>query len=333
LGHFPLEKLMMHRRIVLALLGSGLAGASLVRAQSGYPTKPVKLVVPYPAGQGADIFGRMVAERLGQKWGHQIVVDNKGGGGGVPGTTSVKMAPADGYTMMVGGSQAITVNPNLYAKMPYEPMKDFIAVSGLYIAPLVWVVHPSSGITSLAQLVDMAKKQPGKLSYASAGTGTSQHMTAELFMHTAKIQMAHVAYRGSGPAMTDLLGGQVQIMMDGLASALPHITSGKLRALAVTTPQRVPQMPDLPTIAEQGFPGFTGVGWAGLFVPANTPADIVEKISADVRAVLAEPEMRKRIIDRGAIPDPLTPQQAADFIRTDTAKWGEVARVANVKVE
>lgn len=326
---------MMQRRIAVAVLSLAFAAAPAAQAQvqSGYPSKPVKLVVPYPAGQGADIFGRMVAERLSQKWGHQVVVDNKGGGGGVPGTVSVKMSPADGYTLMVGGSQNITVNPNLYAKMAYEPMKDFIAVSGLYVAPLVWMVHPSSGITSLAQLVEMAKKEPGKLSYASAGTGTSQHMTAELFMHTASIQMAHVAYRGSGPAMTDLLGGQVLIMMDGLASALPHIISGKLRALAVTTPQRVPQLPDLPTIAEQGFAGFSGVGWAGLFVPANTPQEIVEKISIDLRAVLNEPEMRKRIVDRGAIPAPSTPQQTADFIRADTAKWGEVARTANVKVE
>ncbi len=324
---------MKHRGFALALLGLVLAVAPAVQAQSAYPNKPVRLVVPYPAGQGADIFGRMIAERLSEKWGQQVVVENKGGGGGVPGTVSVKMSPPDGYTLMVGGSQAITVNPNLYSKMSYEPMKDFVAISGLYVAPLVWVVHPSSGITSLAQLVDTAKKQPGKLSYASAGTGTSQHMTAELFMHTAEIQMAHVAYRGSGPAMTDLLGGQVQIMMDGLASALPHITSGKLRALAVTTPQRAPQLPDVPTIAEQGFPGFTGVGWAGLFAPANTPRDIVEKISADVRAVLNDPEMKKRILDRGAIPDPLSPQQTADFVRTDTAKWGEVARKANVKVD
>lgn len=323
---------MLDRRSLLALAGA----ASLPRfaaAQSGYPGKPVRLVVPYPPGQGADIFGRMVAERLSARWGQQVVVDNKGGGGGVPGMVGVKMSPADGYTLVVGGSQAITVNPNLYAKMPYDPQKDFIAISGLYIAPLVLVVHPSSGLTSLSQLVEAARKEPNKLSYASAGTGTSQHMTAELFFHTAKIQMQHVAYRGSGPAMTDLLGGQVKIMMDGLASALPHIQSGKIRALGMTTAQRAPQLPDVPTIAEQGYPGFLGVGWAGLFTPAGTPPDIVEKISADVRAVLAEPEMSRKIIDRGAIPDPTTPQQTAEFIRTDTAKWGEVAKTANVKVE
>jgi len=322
---------MIRRRYMIAL--AGLASPGFALSQSGYPNKPVKLVVPYPAGQGADIFGRMVAERLSQRWGHQVVVDNRGGGGGVPGTTSVKMAPADGYTLMVGGSQAITVNPNIYSKMPYDVMKDFVAVTGLYVAPLILAVHPSSGFGTLAQLVDAAKKNPGKLSYASAGTGTSQHMTAELFKHVAKIDMVHIPYKGSGPAMTDLLGGQIQIMLDGLASALPHVQSGKLRALAVTTAQRVPQLPDVPTVAESGFIGFSGIGWAGLFAPAGVPPDIVEKVSADVRAVLNEPEMKKRIIDRGAIADPMSPKETSEFVRTDTAKWGEVAKTANVKIE
>jgi tripartite-type tricarboxylate transporter receptor subunit TctC len=323
---------MIQRRSLLVLLGaSSLPGFAF--AQGAFPDKPVKLVVPYPPGQGADMFGRMIAERLSAKWGQQVFVDNKGGGGGVPGTLSLKMAPADGYTMLVGGSQAITVNPNLYSRMPYDPEKDFVAVSGLYIAPLVLVVNPASGISSLAQLVDAARKRPGELSYASAGTGTSQHMTAELFMHLANIKMVHIPYRGSGPAMTDLLGGQIHIMLDGLASAMPHIQSGKIRPLGVTTAQRTPQLPEVPTIAEQGYPGFLGIGWAGLFVPAGTPSEIVAKISTDVGAILNEPDLKKKILERGAIPDPSTPKQTAEFVRTDTAKWGEVARAANVKVE
>jgi tripartite-type tricarboxylate transporter receptor subunit TctC len=325
---------MVNRRCFFAaLLGmsSVLAGSAL--AQEGYPNRPVKLVVPYPPGQGADIIGRMVAERLSQKWGHRVVVENKSGGAGMPGMASVKGAPPDGYTLVVGGSQAITVNPNLYSTMPYDPMKDFIGVSGLYIAPLVLVVHPSTPFTKLSELVETSRKQPGKLLYASAGTGTSQHMTAELFRHVAKIDMEHVAYRGSGPAMTDLLGGHVKIMLDGLASALPHIKSGQIRALAVTTAERVSQLPNVPTIAEQGYPGFVGIGWAGLFMPAGASPEIVEKISRDVRAVLNEPEMQKTMVDRGVIPDPLTPQQTADFVRRDTAQWGEVARTANIKIE
>ena len=325
---------MLNRRTTLAALAAAPSLlSSSAFAQGAFPNRPVKMVVPYPPGQGADIFGRMVAEKLSAKWGHNVIVDNKGGGGGVPGTMSVKTAPPDGYTLVVGGSQAMTVNPNIYSKMPYDPIKDFIAISGLYIAPLVLVVHPSSGFTTLAQLVEAAKRQPGKLSYASAGTGTSQHMTAELFRHIAKIDIVHVPYKGSGPAMTDLLSGQITIMLDGLASALPHIQAGKIRALAVTTAARAPQVPDVPTIAEQGYPGFLGIGWAGLFMPVGAPQQLVEQISADVRAILNEPEMAKRIVERGAIPDPTTPQQTAEFVRTDTAKWGEVARTANIKIE
>jgi tripartite-type tricarboxylate transporter receptor subunit TctC len=275
----------------------------------------------------------MIGDELSKKWGQPVVVDNRAGGGGMPGILSMKSAPADGYTVVVGGSQAITVNPNVYAKMPYDPQKDLQPISGLYIAPLVWVVHPSSGMNTLADLVNEARKNPGKLNYASAGVATSQHMTAELFRYVAKLDMQHVAYKGSGPAMTDLLGGQVKIMMDGVASALPHINSGKLKALAVTTAERTPQLPNVPTIAESGYPGFLGVGWAGLFMPAGGPNAVVEKISADVRAVLNEPEVKQRIIDRGAIPDPMTPEQTAAFVKADTARWGEVARTANIRID
>lgn len=312
----------------LALLCAPMAAFA-----QAFPTKPVRLVIPYPPAQGADIFGRMVGDALSQKWGQPVVADNRAGGGGMPGILSMKSAPADGYTLVVGGSQAITVNPNVYSKMPYDPQKDLTGISGLYIAPLVFVVHPGSGYNTLADMVNAAKQNPGKLNYASAGVATSQHMTAELFRHVAKIDMEHIAYKGSGPAMTDLLGGQIKIMLDGVASALPHIGSGKIKALAVTTAQRTPQLPNVPTVAESGYPGFLGVGWAGLFMPAGGAKDLVEKISADVRAVLNDPEMKKRIVDRGAIPDPLTPQQTADFVKADTGRWGEVARIARIKID
>ena len=314
------------------VLGALLCAPGLAAAQA-FPTKPVRMVIPYPPGQGADIFGRMVADELSKKWGQPVVVDNRAGGGGMPGILSMKSAPADGYTLVVGGSQAITVNPNVYAKMPYDPQKDLQPISGLYIAPLVWVVHPSSGMSTLADLVNEARKNPGKLNYASAGVATSQHMTAELFRYVAKLDMQHVAYKGSGPAMTDLLGGQVTIMMDGVASALPHVNSGKLKALAVTTAERTPQLPNVPTIAESGYPGFLGVGWAGLFMPPGGPNALVEKISADVRAILNDPEVKQRIVDRGAIPDPMTPEQTAAFVKADTARWGEVAKTANIRID
>lgn len=317
---------------LIALLCAPVLLASLVWAQ-GFPNKPVKIVMPYPPAQGADIIGRIVADRLSQRWGQPVVVENKAGGGGVPAIVSFKSAPADGYTMLVGGSQAITVNPNIYVKLPYDPVKDLVPVSGLYITPLVLVVHTSSGYTSLASLVAAAKQAPGNLNYGSPGVGTASHMTAELFFHTAKIEIAHVPYKGSGQAMTDLLGGQILIMLDGLAAASSHVTSGKVRALAVTTAQRVPQLPQVPTIAEQGYPGFLGVGWAGLFLPAGTSREIVDKVSADVVVALNDPDTRKRIIDRGAIPDPLTPKQTAEFVRSDIAQWGEVARTAKIRID
>lgn len=323
----------IRRRSILSLAPALLGLAANAQPASSYPSKPVRLLIPFPPGQGADIFGRMIAERLSQKWGQNVVVENKGGGAGVPGMVQGKMAPPDGYTMVLGGSQSVTVNPNLYEKLPYDPVKDFQSVTGLYVGPLILVVHPSSGFTNLQQLVAAATRQPGKLSYGSAGTGTSQHMTAELFKHTAKIDMVHVAYRGSGPAMSDLLGGQIQIMLDGVASALPHIRAGKITPLAVCTPERIPQLPDVPTIAEQGYPGFAGMAWAALFFQNGVPKEIVDKVSSDVRAVLTEPHMRERILERGGIPDPLTPEQTSAFLKADIAKWGRVVKVANIKID
>jgi tripartite-type tricarboxylate transporter receptor subunit TctC len=316
------------------ILAAILLCAPLLAAAQAFPHRPVKMVVPYPPGQGADIVGRIVAERLSQKWGQPVVVENKQGGGGIPGILSVKGLPGDGYTLLVGGTQQITVNPVVYAKVPYDVQKDLTPLTGLYVAPLILVVHPSSGFNTLADLVAEARKSPGKLNYASAGVGTSQHMTIELFRHVAgRLDMQHVAYKGSGPAVADLLGGQVKIMMDGIASALPHINAGKIKALGVTMAERWPGLPNVPTIAEQGYPGFFGVGWAGLFMPANAQREVAEKISADTRAVLTDPATHKLLIDRGTVPDPKTPQQTAEFIRADQARWGEVARTAGIKLD
>jgi len=329
-----METTMSIRRRTLLSIAPALVGLpAYAQTAVGYPNRPVKLLIPFPPGQGADIFGRMIAERLSQKWGQNVVVENKAGGAGVPGMVQGKTALPDGYTMVLGGSQSVTVNPNLYDKLPYDPVKDFQTVTGLYIGPLVIVVHPSSGFTTLGQLVTAATKNPGKLSYGSAGTGTSQHMTAELFKHVAKIDMVHVSYRGSGPAMSDLLAGQIQIMLDGVASALPHIKSGKILPLAVCTPQRIPQLPDVPTIAEQGYTGFSGMAWAALFFQSGVPREIVDKVSTDVQAVLREPQLRDRILERGGIPDPLTPEQASAFLKADIAQWGRVVKIANIKIE
>jgi tripartite-type tricarboxylate transporter receptor subunit TctC len=227
----------------------------------------------------------------------------------------------------------LSVNPSLYPQLPYDPLKDFVPVSNVVVAPLVIVAHPSFEPRTVGELVAAARKSPGKLVIAVPGQGTSQHMTAELFRSRAGIEMRAVAYKGSGPAMIDLIGGQVPLMMDSLASALPHIRSARIRAIAVTTARRVPQLPEVPTVAESGYPQFEGLGWAGIVVPAGTPRAVVERLSASIRDALDNPEVKASIIARGSIPDPRTPAAYAEFIRAETAKWAQVAKEARLRPE
>jgi tripartite-type tricarboxylate transporter receptor subunit TctC len=324
----------IHRRGAIAALAYALAFlAAPAWTQTAYPTKPVRIVVPFPPGQAADTFARMLAERLTAAWGQQIVVENRGGGGGVPGVMAVKDAPPDGYTWLVGTSGTLGVNPSVYAKIPYDPLKDFAPASNIFIVPLVIVAHPGFAPNTVAELVAAAKKAPGTINFASAGPGTAQHMTGELFKVRAGVDIVHIPYKGSGPGITDLVGGQVPIMFDSITSAMPHIKSGRAKAIAVTTAQRIPQLPDVPTVAESGYPGFEGVGWSGIVLPAATPREIVERVSADIQKVLNDPQMRERMIDRGGIPDPRTPQGYAAFLRSEVDKWAQVAKAANVRLD
>ena len=324
----------MPRRRLGALLGA--AALSLVAptfAQADYPTRPVRLIVPFPPGQAADIFGRMMAERLSQIWGQNVIVDNRAGGGGVPGIMAGKEAPPDGYTLLMATSGTLGVNPVVYTRLPYDAQKDFAPASNGFTVALVLVAHPSFGPSTLPELIAAAKKEPGKIDFASAGTGTAQHMTAEMLKSRAGIDMLHVPYKGSSPAMTDAIGGQVPLMFDSLAAALPHIRNGKVKPIAVSSARRSPQLPDVPTIAEGGLPGFESVGWSGIVLPAGTPAPLVERISADIRSVLEDPEFAKKMNDRGGMPDPQTPAEYTAFIKAENAKWDEVARRANIRIE
>ena len=306
--------------------------ATLAHAQ-GFPTKPVRMIVPFPPGQATDIVARLLAERLTTTWNQTVIVDNRGGGGGVPGTLAGRDAPADGYTLLLGTSGTIGVNPGIYSKLPYDPVKELAMVGGVFTVPLMLVAHPSLPYNTLRELVDAAKRAPGTLNWAFPGTGTSQHLTGELFKFRAGVDLVGIPYKGSGPAMTDLLGGQVTLMMDSLASALPHVKSGKIKAIAMSSAERVPQLPEVPTIAESGYPGFDGVGWGGLVMPIATPRDIVEKIGGDVRRILLDPVMQARIVERGAIADPRGPAEFAAFVKAEITKWGEIARKANIRVD
>ena len=320
---------LLRRRALAPLIAAPFL-ATAARAQSPWPNKPVRIIVPFPPGQAADIFTRLVAERLTDVWKQQVVVDNKAGGGGIPGTEAGKAA-TDSHTLMVVTSGTFGVNPSLYPDLPYKPLVDFKPITNIVVAPLVIVAHPTFPANTVAELIEMAKKDPGKLSYASAGPGTAQHLSMELLKLRAKLDIEHIPYKGSGPAMADLLGGHVKLMMDSTASALNAIRDGRIKALAVTTARRAPPpLEKIPTIAET-VPGYASAGWSGLAAPRHVPDEIVNRINADVTRLLRDPAMVRIIEDRASVPDPATPAGFTAFIEKDMATWAEVVKATGTK--
>jgi len=306
-------------------------GPGLALAQD-WPARPVRFVVPFATGGSADVFGRVVATRLQETLGQSFVVENRPGAGTSIGTEAVAKSAPDGQTIgMV--ITAYMINPSLQSKLPFDTLKDLVNVTQLVTQHVVLVANPKVPFNTVAELVAYAKKNPGKLNWGYPGAGTSQHLTGELFKFRAGLDITGVLYKGSGPMMTDLLGGQIGIAVDSLASALPQIKSGKVRPLAMTVAQRVPQLPEVPTVAELGYPGFDGAGWAGLVAPRGTPREVVERINAAANKALADPALRDRIIERGAIPDPRGPREFGDFVAAEIVKWGEIVKRANLKAE
>ena len=314
--------------------GAGLASpfiATRAQAQAPWPTKPVRIIVPFPPGQAADIFARLMAERLTEVWKQQVVVENKGGGGGIPGVEAGKAAAPDGYTLLVATSGTFGVNPSLYPDLPYKPLVDFKPITNMIRGPLVIVAHPSFPASTVAELIELARKEPGKHSYGSAGPGTAQHLSMELFKLMAKIDIEHIPYKGSGPAMADLLGGHIKLMMDSTSSSLGAIRDGRIKALGVTTARRVTAPLDkVPSIGET-VPGYDSAGWSGLVAPARTPDEIVNKVNADMTALMRDPAVLRQFEERATLADPLTPAAFAAFIAKDMATWAEVVKATGTK--
>jgi tripartite-type tricarboxylate transporter receptor subunit TctC len=305
--------------------------ATRAAAQAPWPSRPVRVIVPFPPGQAADIFARLMAERLTEIWKQQVLVDNKGGGGGIPGTEAGKAAAPDGYTLLIATSGTFGVNPSLYPDLPYRPLVDFKPITNILRGPLVIVAHPSFPASTVGELIELAAKEPGKLSYASAGPGTAQHLSMELFKLQAKIDIVHVPYKGSGPAMADLLGGHVKLMMDSTASALSAIRDGRIKALGVTTARRLPAPLDkVPSIGET-VPGYDSAGWSGLVAPAKTPDEIVNKVNADLTAVLRDPAMLRQFEERATLAAPTTPAEFSAFIAKDMATWAGMVKATETK--
>jgi tripartite-type tricarboxylate transporter receptor subunit TctC len=302
--------------------------APVVQAQN-YPVKPVRIIVPTAPGGGTDLIGRLLAQNLSSQLGQQFIVDNRGGAGTTIGTAAVAKSPADGYTLLLTHS-SLAFNATYYNKLPYDTLKDFAPISLVAEQPFLFAVHPSLPVKTVAQLIALAKKNPGQIAYSSGGAGSGPFMGAELFKQQAQVNILHVPYKGAGPAFTDLMGGQVQMMIATLSLGMPHATSGRVRALGVTSAKRLGATPQLPTVAESGLPGFEFSAWYGVLAPAGTPAAIMTRLHQAVGKAMAAPETREKFED-GLMPLSSTSDEFATYLKQEVIKWGNVVKASGVK--
>ncbi|NNU43362.1 Bug family tripartite tricarboxylate transporter substrate binding protein [Ramlibacter montanisoli] len=314
----------------LALAAAFTSGSALAQA---WPAKPIKLIVPFPAGGGTDIIGREVAQKVATATGWTIVIDNKPGSGGNLGVDAAAKSPADGYTLVLGQTSNLAINPTLYSKLPYDPIKDLTPVSLVASAPLVIVVAADSPYKTLADVVAASRAKPLSLNYATSGNGTVAHLATELFQRTANVQLTHVPYKGAAQGATDLIGGQVQLYVSSVPTLIGHIKNGKMRAIAVTSAKRADDLPQVPTIAESGYKGFEAVTWFGIAGPAKLPADVLARLNTEINKALKAPDLLKKLSDQGADVEGSTPEQFGKLIRDDMVRWGKVVKESGAKVD
>ena len=309
-----------------------LMAAALTHAQS-FPVKPVRVITPFTAGSAIDTLARVVGQKLGDTWGQQVVIDNRIGANGIIGTEAAAKAPPDGYTVYLGNISTLAVNPHLYLKLPYDALRDFAPVTLAATIPVVLVVHPSLPVKSVRELIPLAKAHPGQLNYASGGTGSAQHLPMEMLRVETGINIVHVPYKGLGPAFSDVLGGQVPMMFTGVSNVVPYMKTGRLRVLAIGSPKRSATLPDVPTVAEAGVPGFDFDSWTGYLVPVGTPRELIVKLHADITRTLAAPEVRDKLVTLGFDLVGGTPEAFATLIRNDIARFGKLIKAAGIKAE
>jgi len=298
-----------------------------------YPHKPIRLIVPFPPGGGNDVIARVIAQKLTERLGQQVVVDNKAGANGIVGLQALMQAAPDGYTIAVGAAGPMAVNPSLYDKLAYDPVKDFSPITNMVNFPLLLVTNPSVPAKNIPELIALAKAKPGQLYFASPGSGNSGHLAGELFNAMAHVNTVHVPYKGQGPALSDLITGQVQMLYSSIPSVVNQVKVGQLNALAVGSAKRLGSMPDIPTIAESGVPGYEAYSWVGMLAPAKTPKDIVNKLNAEIVEILKRKDVAEKLIQQSAIPVGDSPEQFAAYIKAEIDKWGAVVRSANINAD
>ena len=321
---------MRTARLLLAVFSFAFAGAAFAQA---YPARPVRIIVAFTAGSATDIIARVLAERFTRTMGQPFLVENKPGAGGSVGTEQVKNARPDGYTLVAAGSGPFGINPAIYSKLPYDPLKDFELIGNIVLTPQALVVGAQTPYMTLKDLVAAAKARPGEIAYASLGTGSTSHLTMEAFLAVAGLKLNHVPFKGSSDAQTQIIGGSVPLMSDTVPGVLVQVKAGKLRALGVAIPQRSPYLPEVPTIAEQGYAGFESVGWIGLAAPAKTPAAILDRLNAEIRSMLQDPAVKARIDQLAFTPVGDSRQEFTAFVRSEIAKWSKVAKDSGARAD
>ncbi len=321
------------------MLGAGAMAVLLMAISApgvfaqAYPVKPVKMIMPFPAGGPTDILGRLIGQRLSDSWGQNVLIDNRPGGGGLIGGTLAAKSPPDGYTLYLGGVTTLVLAVYVHKNMPYDPQKDFVPVSQTTISPLLLMAHPALPAKTVKEFIALARARPGEINYATSGPGGSGHLAGELFRMVTKTNIVHVPYRGAPPAINDLVAGQVQTLFGSMLAAVPHVRSGKIHAIAVTGPQRSIAVPQVPTFAESGLLNYDASTWNGIMVPAGTPRAIVDRLHAELAKILRTPNVLDRLSGDGPIGVGNTPEEFAAYIKAEHAKWGKVVREANIRVE
>ncbi len=326
-----IDSLAMNCGRLVLVLALGVCG--FYAAAQDYPSKTIRFIVPYPPGGASDVVARLIGQKMSDTWKQQVVIENRAGANGIIALSHVATSAADGHTILMSNVGPSAINPSIYKKLPYDAIKDFIPVSLTNLVPLMLVVNSSTEANSVAEFVARAKAAPGSWSYGTGGTGTAGHLAMELFMMNAGVRMQMVSYKGDGLALTDIIGGQITTMFTTVVSGAPHVQSGRLKALAVTTTRRLAALPNLPTIAESGQPGFEAVSWGGVMVPANTPRAAVNKLNAEINRILKLPEFREQLAKVGAETAGNSPEEFAAYLLAETEKWARVAKSANINID